>query len=58
MDVLRQKSGQGVILRGHDFVLRGTRLTAEPAPPKPVLQIVVRKRTATYYRERGMEYTN
>jgi len=47
VDELRQKSGPGVLLRGHDFVLRGVKLVAPVAAPRPTLNVVVRKQAAT-----------
>ncbi|NBV25638.1 MAG: PHP domain-containing protein, partial [Proteobacteria bacterium] len=50
VDELRQKNGKGVILRGHDFVLKGVRVEAPKASARPALNIVVRKQPtiATY----------
>jgi error-prone DNA polymerase len=50
VDELRQKNGKGVILRGHDFVLKGVRVAVPEAKQRPAINIVVRKQstTATY----------
>ncbi len=46
VDELRQKNGPGVILRGHDFVLKGVKLDAPEAAAPPKINIIVRKQTA------------
>ncbi len=47
VDELRQKNGPGVLLRGHDFVLRGVKRVAPAAAPRPTLNVVVRKQVGT-----------
>ena len=50
VDELRQKNGKGVILRGHDFVLKGVRVAVPEPKQRPAINIVVRKQsTATTY---------
>ena len=47
VDELRQKNGPDVLLRGHDFVLRGVNPAAPAAAPRATLNVVVRKQVAT-----------
>lgn len=47
VDELRQKNGKGVILRGHDLVLKGVRVAVPESKPRPAINIVVRKQSAT-----------
>ena len=46
VDELRQKNGKGVILRGHDFVLKGVKVVVPAPKQRPALNLVVRKQPA------------
>ncbi len=47
VDELREKNGKGVLLRGHDFVLKVARVEVPEAKPRPVISIIVRKQPTT-----------
>ncbi len=60
VDALRSEHGHGVVLRGHDLLLRGAptdtaKLLAASAAPKPRIVVPVRRRVTTGYVPLGIQ---